>query len=281
MATSQKKKAEENLPAKTSEGSLPAYLANYKGATGTESIDNADVALPRLKLGQSMSKEVKAGDVEEGAIFLNITGQTLAGPQETLEIVPLAQSKEFILWRPRQDNGGGILARARPVQTDQGVMYQWDKQNQSFEVKVMGKTKATWSTKRFIEEDGLGEWGSEIPGDKESKIAATAHYNYVVYLPKYEMVAALSFANTAAKKARDFNAMLKMSTVPMFARKFTVQSVDDHAGGNEFKNFLIKPSGFVQEEALFEHCKGLFEGFRGRAVNVDHSDGPEETDERQ
>src|SRR3990167_3069662 len=193
---------------------LPKFLQGYKGPLGTETIDSGDVTIPRLKIGQAMSDEVKAGQVSEGDLFLNVTGEVVAAAGDPLSALIVARQKEFILWRPREDNGGGILARAKPVR-DKGVTrYRWDKPNQSFEVKVGGKVKVTWKTKEFIDQDGLDQWGSEIPGDKESGIAATAHHNYVVMLPEHNnVVAAISMSKSGVKKAKDLNAALKMGDV--------------------------------------------------------------------
>jgi hypothetical protein len=118
--------------------SLPSYLAGFTGPTGTEDIGAEDVTIPRLKIGQDMNKEVQSGDVERGDLFLNVTGATLVEAGSKLPFVVLARAKEYILWRPKKDNGGGILARAKPVNTPDGVRYAWDKPNTTFDVKVEG-----------------------------------------------------------------------------------------------------------------------------------------------
>ena len=272
-------KKDAGLPATAG---LPSFLTGYTGMRGTEGIESADITIPRVKVGQSMSDEVKSGSIKEGALFLNITSEVLAEPGSPLEVVLLARSKEFILWRPREDNGGGILARAKPVQTSDGVRYQWDKPNTSFEVKVGGKVKVTWKTKKFIDEDGLDQWGSEIPGDEESGIAATAHHNYVVMLPKNgNMVAAMSLSKSQVKKAKDWNAILKLSPAPIFARRFNVTTVDEKNDQGDFKNFDVKPAGFVEEADFANIYKPAAMSFVGKVINVDHSDGDDtSTDER-
>jgi hypothetical protein len=255
---------------------LPAYLQDYAGPTGAEGIDNEDVTIPRIKLAQGTTPEVKAGDIAEGSLFLNVTGEVLAAPGETWKIIPIVQGKEFILWKDQNFEGGGVFARAKRV-FDKEIgefRYMWDKQNATFENKVKGVVKVTWETKTFVDENGMDKFGSAIPGDDDSHPAATAHHNYVVVLPEFDnTVAALSLSNTAVKKAKDFNAMLKMGNAPFFARVFTVATVaETNNDGQEYKNYSFKPAGFVEDESVFNFTKGLFESFSDKGFTVDQSD---------
>lgn len=259
---------------------LPAYLKGFKGPTGTESIESADITIPRIKIGQGTSDEVKDGTLKEGDVFLNITKEVLAEAGKPLNFVVLARGKEFILWRPRKDNGGGILARARAVPGEGGTRYQWDKPDTSFEVKVEGKTKVTWKTKKFIDEDGLDQWGSEIPGNQESGIAATAHHNYIVLLPDHgNLVAALSLAKSQVKKAKDFNALLKLGAGPLPSRLYSVQTIDEKNDQGAFKNFKFNPVGYVSE-GQYDVYGPMATAFAGINYSVDHSDGPEDEGEK-
>lgn len=254
--------------------SLPSYLAGFTGPTGTEDIGAEDVTIPRLKIGQDMNKEVQSGDVERGDLFLNVTGATLVEAGVKLPFVLLARAKEFILWRPKKDNGGGILARAKPVNTPDGVRYAWDKPNTTFDVKVEGLVAVKWKTKTYIDEDGLGDWGSEIPGDKDSKIAATAHHNYVVVLPTHDdLLVALSLSRTAAPKAKDFNAMLKMGKGPLQSRIYAVETFDDSRDGHDFKNYKFTSAGFVPSKADFQRYEALAVSFKTKTINIDQTDG--------
>lgn len=256
---------------------VPDYLKQYAGPRGTENIGADDVTIPRIKIGQSMSDEVKSKAINEGDLFLNVTTEVLAENGQPLPFVAIAYAKEFILWRPRKDNGGGILARAKPVydQSLGRIRYKWDKPNTEFSVKVEGKIPVTWKTGTYIgEDDNLDQWGSEIPGDKDSGIAATAHANYVVALPTHDnMLAALSLSRTAFKKAKELNAMMKMGTAPMFARLFNLQTVDDQADDNKFKNYKFRPAGFVQNESDFLYYKEIANTFWEKGFTVDQSDG--------
>jgi len=278
-------KSKSKAVAVRAQAALPAFLADYKGPKGTEDIQNEDINIPRLKIGQAMTPEVKDGEIAEGELFLNVTGEVVFKPgDDPLPAIIVARSKEYILWRPRQDNGGGILARAKAVKDAKTGMtrYQWDKPNQSFDVKIEGKIKATWKTKRFIDEDGLGDWGSEIPGNKDSGIAATAHHNYVVVLPtKDNIICAISMSKSQVKKAKDLNAAIKMGDVryPLFARFFKIVTIDDsNSKGDNYKNWSVKPDGYLgaDDAELGAFAKQVFEGFQQTGYSVDMSDGGDE-----
>lgn len=274
----------ENKAVALGAANLPAFLSGYKGPLGTEDIDSNDVTIPRLKIGQSMSPEVKDGNVAEGELYLNVTGEVVWKPGDApLPVLIVARNKEFILWRPREDNGGGILARAKAVKEGGVTRYKWDKPNQSFEVKVGGKVKVVWKTKKYIDEDGLDQWGSEIPGDDESGIAATAHHNYVVLLPTHSnIVAAVSMSKSQVKKAKDLNAAIKMGDAryPLPTRKFTIVTIDDaNQAGDKFKNWNVKPDGYLGEDDqdLAAQAMNYFAGFQTTAFTVDQSDGGDDT----
>lgn len=256
---------------------VPDFLKGFTGRTGAEGIDSNDITMPRIKLGQSMTPQVKDGDFKEGVLFLNVSDEVLAEPGKPLPVVILAQSKEYILWRPRKDNGGGILARAKPVLVHGEKKYAWDKPNQDFKVKVEGKIDVTWHTKNYIEEDGLAEFGSEIPGNKDSGIAATAHHNYIVALPTFgNDFAAFSLSKSQVKKAKDLNALLKRQAqakgIPIYSLLFNAQTWDDKSDQGPFKNIEFKNAGYVTE-ADFRYYEGVAKSFEGKAINVDQSDG--------
>jgi hypothetical protein len=266
---------------------LPAFLAGYQGPLGNEGIETQDISIPRLKIAQAITQEVKDGDLKEGALFLNVTGQSVWNPgDEPLPAIIVAQAKEYILWRPRKD-GGGILARAKPVKEKGVTRYKWDKPNTEFAVKVDGKTPVKWKTAEYIDQDNLDQWGSEIPGNKDSGIAATAHHNYVVVLPTAgNLIVAISMSKSQVRKAKDLNAVLKMvrPDLPISAKVFSIASVDDkNQQGEEYKNWQVKPASedklVVSDEALFKFADGVKKGFEQSGFTVDQSGEGGEADE--
>lgn len=260
--------------------SLPAYLQGYKGRTGAESIDSADVTIPRIGVGQAMTQAVKDGELNEGDLYLNIGTEQLAKAGEKLPVVILATVKEYILWRPREDNGGGVLARARKVVEKGETRFKWDKPNTTFDVKVGGKVKVQWKTKEYLDQDGLGDYGSEIPGDADSGRAATLHYNYIVALPTFDdMLAAVSLSKSKERKGKDLNALLKRQAqakgIPIWALAFDLTSIDDkNTAGDEYKNVEFKNAGKVSEEK-FNLYTGIADSLVNKNVVIDQTDGDE------
>lgn len=259
------------------DNSVPAFLQGQQGYTGAEGIDKTDITIPQIKLGQAMSSEVKDGSVEEGDLFLNVTGEVLAKAGETLRFIPIAGSKEYLLWRDRNFENGGIMARAkksRDLTKDGDPIYVWDKPGETFKNKVKGAVAVEWTTEvdGLIPTKGLDAWGSEIPGDDESGKAATAHHNYVVCLPDNgNMIAAFSLSRTQVKAANDFNAMLKMANLPIYARLFTVATYEQTKGGDTWANLKMKPAGVLQDEETFNMLKDLHEQYVGGKFEVDQT----------
>ena len=224
--------------AKVEEAGLPAYLQGYDGPMGSENIETDDVEIPRIKLAQGV-----------------------------------AQSKEFILWKDQQFEGGGIFARAQKVMVDGEAQYEWDKQGQTFENKIKGVLPVSWTTMRYVSGNQMDKFGSSDVNDAESVPAATAHFNYVVLLPDHDnIVAAVSLSNSAHKRAKKFNALLKMpSKFPTFARVYAITSDDcTNPAGQIYKNWVFKPAGNVAED-LFPITLDLFKQFDRESFVVDQS----------
>lgn len=263
-----------------SDAKLPAFLQGYKGRTGAEGIESSDITIPRVMIGQAMTQSVKDGDLNEGDIYLNIGKELLAKSGEPLPVVILAQSKEYILWRPQEDNGGGVLARARKVVENGETRFKWDKPNQSFEVKVGGKVKVVWKTKEYIDQDGLGEYGSEIPNDAESGRAATLHYNYIVALPTQDdLLAAVSLSKSKERKGKDLNHLLKRQAqaknIPIWSLAFDLSSINDkNQSGQEYKNVEFLNSGYVPDDK-FALYTGIANSLVSKNVSFDQSDDGE------
>jgi len=278
MSKKETQKTESTAVATTTQNdnAVPAFLQGVKREDKTN-LDTRDLTIPRIKVAQDQSNEVKNGDVPRGALFLNVTGEVLAEFGKPLRVIPIVVSKEYILWRDQQDNGGGLLARAKAVVEGGKVRYKWDKPGQTFTTKIKGLVPASWTTKEYIDQDGLDQWGTQISGDADSPPAASVHYNYLVMLPDLgNMLVAFSLSKSQVKRAKDLNAMLEMSQLPVYARiiRTTIEPEKNDAG-QEFFNVRFKPAGVVQDEDLYKFAKAQHEYYaaQGFVVDQENHDG--------
>lgn len=264
--------------AKVEEAQLPAVNENYDygeyAGAGGDQIDNADVSIPRLKMIQQMSPEAKGDNpvAKEGDMLHSITGEVLVPKGQKLKFIPIFYQKEYILWRDRK-NGGGIMARARRVMMDEGVKYAWDKPNEEFEDKIEGKFAVKYKTGQYIEDDGLAEWGSQLPSDPDSGPAATETHNYIVALPDHGcQLIAITLARTAAKKAKDLNFMIKTATqakTPLFALVFSVGAVIESSDDNTWANYAFQAAGKVSPmDPSFRMLADVFKGFASKSFVI-------------
>jgi hypothetical protein len=242
--------------------------------------DRGDLVVPRLLLAQSMSPFVKEKKAEEGDLLNSITGAILGDGSSPVLAVIVAFTKEYILWRDR-DNGGGVFARAFPVKQGGTTRYKWDKPNQTFVDQLKdarGKvTPVEYQTKEYIDEDGLGDWIDDAPP------AATLHYNYVVCLPDHdwEMIG-LSLSKSQVKKARQWNTMIQQrqqKKIPVWGTIFSIKSTPEQSGDNIYANFDIGiESPIPNDPELMSKLHELYKFTSSRGLAVDEEDRPEEDD---
>lgn len=259
----------------TTGGAMPSYMAQYAGE-GQEEITRDDITMPRLKIGQSKSPEVEDGVAKVGDLIHNITRGVLAEAGKPLRFIPICYSKEYIIWYDRNGpHKGGIANRARRVIENGQVRYKWDRPGITIEDKLGGKMAVKYNCKKYIDEDGLGEWGSQVPGDSDSPPAAAAHHNYVVMLPEHDNeLIAISLSKSAEGKARQFNTMLKMGTPPTYARIYSVETYQDqNNNGDRFANVQFSGDyNLVDSEDFFLQLRDLHQNLKEKGINVDYSD---------
>jgi hypothetical protein len=237
----------------------PDFMKKYAGQ-GTEAISAHDVEVPRVKLLQALSPEVQNGEHRPNTFYHTLAEENLGAE---VEVVPVYVDQSFILWRPRK-SGGGMLARAAD-----GI--HWDPPNATFEVQLDSGKRVTWRTAKTVQQSGLAAWGSEDPETSSSPPAATRMVNVVVMMTKRLDLgpAVVTFQRSAIKVARKFVGKLKISTAPSYGQKFVMSGVRDRNTANqEFFNFSMKMAGFVEDEALFDNLRLIYERFRKMGLSI-------------
>jgi hypothetical protein len=205
---------------------------------GTEVITKDDMQLPRLALAQAMSPQLKdtdpkfIADLRVGHLFNSLTGQNFGkGPVEF--VILRADRPRYIEFVPR-DEGGGIKDPNVPAN---------DPRTQ------------------------FGPAG-EPP-------IATKFYDFIVLMLPFnesnpmDSVIGISFKGTQLKVARNLNGLIKMKNAPLYSCRYTVTSCDEKNALGEFKNFVVKQAGFIEDENLYHLVKGLYDTLKDKSVTID------------
>jgi hypothetical protein len=254
--------AKNELAPATDTNQLPAYLQGQGAVRNEDNFDQSDVTLPRIKLLQTQSTEMQnfPGEARVGHFWH--TGLDLdLGPQ--VRFVVCDRRKKYLLVAPITD-GQGILARSDDA-------LNWDKTGR-FTVKIKNvKEPQVWEIKDLnVAASGLADWGSSVAGDEDSPPAATLFYDYLVLMPDRPELgpAIVSLARSQIRPAKkglnDKISLHGTNGRPMQALMFDAVAVDDGDAGQEYKNWMFKSAGFVQDEKLFKTAQE----FRGALANI-------------
>jgi hypothetical protein len=231
---------------------LPAYLQEFTGNVNEDNFDLDDVAIPRVKLLQGLSKEVETFDTARSGNFWHTGLDIDLGPE--IQFIVADRRKKYLLAAPLAD-GQGILARADDAKT-WNTLGKW-------EVKVKGvKQPVTWEiTNLDVDKSGLTDWGTSVTGDEDSPPAATLFYDYLIYLPDHPDMgmAVLSLARSQIKPARKgLNDKIKMhgdNGRPMQSLIFKAKSIEETGEEGAYKNFSFQSGGYVTDKALFDQMR--------------------------
>lgn len=186
----------------------PDYLPDTIKNTGMEGMDKEDFKIPRILLLQPLSPQIQTFEGLAKANQFWHTGMNIPlGPY--FDFVPATANKRVILWRPRDDNQGGILAFSKNGKT-------WDTgANQEFRVKIKNVDEpVVWNTQKDVLSSRLTKFGTANPDDAESAPAATTVYEYLCYLPAHPELSpcVLGVSKTGLPNGKSFNTSLAMIT---------------------------------------------------------------------
>jgi len=116
MATKDEEKKKTEVAVASQGGNLPAAsdLDIFADAgLGNENVGQQDITIPRLKVAQALSPEIKKQKAEyiegaeEGSVFNSATRELYQTP---LVVVPVAYVRRHLEWVPREKGGGLVNA---------------------------------------------------------------------------------------------------------------------------------------------------------------------------
>lgn len=247
MATKAKTKTKEVATREPAVGSIPDYLRGRKTATST-TMRQQDLVVPRVKLLQALSPEIEdfAPDARPGRFWHNIMGQNVGDEEEDYKAFDFICFKSrffYLLFAPRGDQRG-ILARA-----NDGI--HWIPSSGTVKVKPKKSPReVVYTLKPTVDESGLGEFGSSIPGDPQSQPAATLIYEYLIYMPQYTELGPMimSLARSQIKKGKVINSAHQMTDAPMSGFRFRAESIQEQGEEGPFYNYQFKRAGWATED---------------------------------
>lgn len=250
----------------------PDYLPAKTENTGIANLDKDDFKTPRIVLLQGLSPELQSFPGVALANNYWHTGMNLS-LGESVKFVPLKASKRVILFRPRWDQGGGMLAMSLDAKT-------WQMGgNTKHTVKIAKDRKDTvvWDTGKDVLSSRLTEWGTFNPADDRRQPAATIFYEYLCYLPERPDLSpcVLSSSKTGLTYAKALNtSLLTIANTgrPIYCTVVEAFVQPEHDEGNNWTVPNFKMLGYATKE-IYQTSKELADKYADYKTEYRQDDG--------
>lgn len=247
---------------------VPDYLRDTDGKTGLETLTKDDFKIPEIKLLQPLSPEVKTfqGVAIPGEYWHTGLMKSLG---KSYRWSPIIVRKRIILWRPKNDQGGGIIARS-----DDCINWAMGS-NTRFTIKLKDvKDPVIWDTKRSVRESGLLNFGSSNPDIQNSTPAAVLYYEYLQYLHDYESAspALQRVFKTGVDSAKSLNAYFLLQKKKINAHVIKAFVDERSKDGNEWYVPKFSPAGFVPTKELFDSLVSMSNQYSDYEVDMEQAD---------
>lgn len=246
---------ENTAVAKKEDSALPAHLQQGKQVK-FGNIDTSDLIIPRVKLIQSTSEEATAYDAAKVGEFWHTLAERSLG--SSLDIIPISLKKEIVLWAPRGDDRG-ILARSTDCRS-------WDEgfANLKFEVKIKGvKETIVYDTKGSVAESRLAEFGTMIPGDPDSRPAASLTYRMMFLFPDHLDLGPAIIINTRSsiRPAKMLLSKIELRPVDHYYQRYTMATTDEKGDEGPYKGYSYRANGLVEDPEMAALAKSTYEKY--------------------
>lgn len=249
----------KNVPATTGNSSaqVPAFMqADRKSKAKIGNMDSTDLIIPRVKLLQGISPEVKdeKPGAKDGVYWHTIAEQPLG---VEIRFVPILVKKTTVLWAPRGDDRG-ILARSSDnIHWDEGYA------NQEFEVQFKGQAKRKIFTRGNVAESGLADFGSSVPGDKRSAPVASLTYTWLFALLDYPDLSPVAVINTrtAIRAGKQLYNKIELRPAQPYGQIYKMFVTEETGDEGPYNGFGYIGDGYVENEELYNELKALHDRF--------------------
>jgi hypothetical protein len=215
---------------------LPDWLQGKGAARGSENVTTDDMLIPRIELVQALSPARKKSDAayiegaEEGMLYNNVTRELYG---ESVTVVPVFYTKQFLVWKDRKTGGGG---------------------SNGF--------RGAFATKSLADDaiTALGEEGLEV--------SDTAQHFVLVNFGGAWQEAVISMAKSKMKVSKRWNSLMRLTNTDSFARAYKLSCITETNARNEsYYNFNISGLGFVAKD-VYDRAEKLYETVRSGGVKV-------------
>jgi hypothetical protein len=212
---------------------VPEYLRRAPGEppAGLENLERSDMTLPRLALAQALSPQLSESDpkyiegLRPGMFFNTITRENYG---KTVQLVPLLFYKTRILFGPL-DSGGGLRCQS---------------QDNLIGIGEPGGTCIKCPESQF---------GSARNGEGKGT-NCNQFFNYAALIVGSdggvtpEGLLVFSLKSSALKVAKDWNALIRIRNLDIFAGVYEVKSVERKNEVGRWFEPVIQPAGNVTRE---------------------------------
>lgn len=230
----------------TALANMPEYLKTQVGnRAGLENTDQTDLLIPRLVVTQQLHPQLKKSNenfipgLEIGDIF-NSANSRVYGAQVT--VVPLYFFKQYIEFKPIEE-GGGIVAQ-------------------------------------YTHAEDVPNKGLEFGTGEKGRPRVTEFKNWMCLLiskdEKPEPIV-VSFKSSALKDCRRWNSFIRSTSLPAYAKYYTLDSIAKSKGSLEWNAFKITPGEFVPQD-FFKSAEAFFGQLQARGAKMDTTGMTDATD---
>lgn len=269
----------ELAPRQFGDANLPDHLrTSPRESFGNRNIQ--DMIVPRLKLLQGLSPEVKQSDGElvAGRWYHSVADEMLG---KEIRIVPVLVQGTFAAWTPRVRGGGEpqLLFSSLDRET-------WDRPNEEFPVTLEGGRKVTWRTGSDVGDTRHGDltaWGSSDPDNPKSPPAAALTYRCIFFLmDRPEPLPVMYIASrTAIQPIKELITKVEFRGVHQCGQIFKAKVVEKSKDGTSWFAPSFEADGVVEDKQLFEMLCTQGRSFDRNFKRVKASDESEEGGEER
>lgn len=206
---------------------------------GFEEEESGDVIIPRVKVCQTLSPEVRSREANEGDIINSLTKEKLNGKV----FVPVFKFNNNVLWKDRSE-GGGIQCIARDGRFGQ----------------MSDGTTLMCSQCRRCEFDNTKQGKEALP-------TCTKYINFFGFFAGERMPIILSFSKTCYNEGKKLYSLAKVTMQNMWNFGYKMNEKKMAKGGNEWFIPVMTAAG-PTDEADREFALALFKAYRNNMSDV-------------